>query len=267
MSRERWGTFSVADHLRPRAFVADVLLYDRLVLPYPPTTDERDNWVAQDWDPGRLDHQLDVLGEELVVRVPWNQWAKDRFDARMQVARAASFDAKNLLLERDSGPDAFHMTRMILAQDYRPKLPKGVAKVWAIAAYPSVSAYDEDQISTTNVQREKLSMVLTYQFLVPEDRGKSDDEMLLEVVELSKRDDFREKRKNFHRWQESIIEEEIAPEKAVEELEEYLRQYNEIVMKATKETWWKFGFLVPQDAPLTCWVPGWGIRWRLVECW
>ena len=28
MSFETWGTFSVADHLAPRAFVADVLLYE-----------------------------------------------------------------------------------------------------------------------------------------------------------------------------------------------------------------------------------------------
>jgi hypothetical protein len=34
---ELWGTFSVKDHLRERAFVAEVLLYDRLVIPRPPT--------------------------------------------------------------------------------------------------------------------------------------------------------------------------------------------------------------------------------------
>ena len=30
-----WGTFSVRDHCRPGAFVREVLLYDRLVVPYP----------------------------------------------------------------------------------------------------------------------------------------------------------------------------------------------------------------------------------------
>ena len=30
---EIWGTFSVMDHLRPGAFLAEVVLYDRLVIP------------------------------------------------------------------------------------------------------------------------------------------------------------------------------------------------------------------------------------------
>jgi hypothetical protein len=69
MSRERWGTFSVADHLRPRAFVADVLLYDRLVVPYPPTAEERARWSERErqWRPDLLDAKLDLLPEEMVI--------------------------------------------------------------------------------------------------------------------------------------------------------------------------------------------------------
>lgn len=44
MPRELWGTFSVADHLRERAFVAEILLYDRLVIPVPPDDEERGRW-------------------------------------------------------------------------------------------------------------------------------------------------------------------------------------------------------------------------------
>jgi hypothetical protein len=33
---ELWGTFSVGDHLRANSFVAELLLYDRLVVPVPP---------------------------------------------------------------------------------------------------------------------------------------------------------------------------------------------------------------------------------------
>lgn len=35
MSIERWGAFSVVDHKDARKLAADVLLYDRLVLPAP----------------------------------------------------------------------------------------------------------------------------------------------------------------------------------------------------------------------------------------
>ena len=40
MKTEIWGTFSVKDHLRRRPFVAEVLLYDRLMIPRPPTPQE-----------------------------------------------------------------------------------------------------------------------------------------------------------------------------------------------------------------------------------
>jgi hypothetical protein len=38
---ETWGTFSVTDHLGRRAFVADVILYDRLVIPVPDAEERR----------------------------------------------------------------------------------------------------------------------------------------------------------------------------------------------------------------------------------
>ena len=137
MSRERWGTFSVADHLRPRAFVADVLLYDRLVIPYPPTPDERARWTGLKWYPDQLDQKLEILGDEMTIRAPWNQWTQERCKTRMAAAKSVSFDGKNVVDEQGK-VDAFHMTRMILAQDCRPELPKGVAKVWALAAYQPV---------------------------------------------------------------------------------------------------------------------------------
>jgi hypothetical protein len=36
MARQIWGCYAVADHKKPKAFVADVLLYERLVVPVPP---------------------------------------------------------------------------------------------------------------------------------------------------------------------------------------------------------------------------------------
>ena len=33
---ELWGTFSVMDHLREGAFLAEVIMYDRLLIPVPP---------------------------------------------------------------------------------------------------------------------------------------------------------------------------------------------------------------------------------------
>jgi hypothetical protein len=58
MNRDRWDTFSAVDHLRPRAFVAEALLYDRLIIPYPPNAEERERWATQERKPDFLDAKL-----------------------------------------------------------------------------------------------------------------------------------------------------------------------------------------------------------------
>lgn len=50
---ELWGTFSVTDHRRRRAFIADVLLYDRLAIPIPDGVDEWNRWERSGRDPER----------------------------------------------------------------------------------------------------------------------------------------------------------------------------------------------------------------------
>jgi hypothetical protein len=39
MVKRLWGCYSVADHCMPRPFVADLLLYDCLVIPVPSDDD------------------------------------------------------------------------------------------------------------------------------------------------------------------------------------------------------------------------------------
>ncbi len=74
MSKQVWGTFSVKDHCDPSAFVAEVMLYDRLVIPRPPDERERSRWSEVGWHPDRLDVLLQILGERAYV-VDWNRAA------------------------------------------------------------------------------------------------------------------------------------------------------------------------------------------------
>jgi hypothetical protein len=103
---EVWGTYSVADHLSARAFVADVLLYDQLVIPRPPTAEEEekeaaaarargeswstaadpadapdltefDRWRSEGWRPTRLEVMLKILRMYgLVIELPWSRPAR-----------------------------------------------------------------------------------------------------------------------------------------------------------------------------------------------
>jgi hypothetical protein len=89
MKLEQWGTFSVRDHIKPRAFVAEVILFDKLVIPRPatnselyaegettPAEDQKARWIRKGWDPVRQRELLDILGEfHLAVELPWGNRA------------------------------------------------------------------------------------------------------------------------------------------------------------------------------------------------
>ena len=71
MKFERWGSLSVDDHLDTRALVANVLLYDRLVVPVmteQPDRNERAYWISKGWDP---DLQLRGCANRLTTIRAW----------------------------------------------------------------------------------------------------------------------------------------------------------------------------------------------------
>ena len=89
MGKQVWGTFSVKDHCDPSAFVAEVMLYDRLVIPIPPDAGERARWESERWNPARLDTILEILGDR-AYPVTWDasrqtSW-RNRYEAGKSVA-------------------------------------------------------------------------------------------------------------------------------------------------------------------------------------
>jgi hypothetical protein len=110
---ELWGTFSVNDHGRRRAFVADVLLYDRVVIPVPDGGAEWERWTRRGRDPKRQQALLKILDTH-AVRIPWTlewheEWARQYDEAvalekdglalggaRAKVANAVETEAERL---------------------------------------------------------------------------------------------------------------------------------------------------------------------------
>ena len=60
------------DHTDARFLANEVLLYDKLVLPVPQGTDERQRWKDNRWDPDLLDERLELL-RGLVHRRYWSE--------------------------------------------------------------------------------------------------------------------------------------------------------------------------------------------------
>jgi hypothetical protein len=248
MTRERWGTFSVKDHKMPRAFVADVLLYDRLIIPTPSDPTERERWFSVGWSPDTLDKKLELLGDRS-IHVPWYQFREEEFMNRYKLNEGVLFDTNNISAAIDSKIDLLYMTRSVLANERLPKLPPGVSKIWPIAAYPAFYNYKEERTQKAiENKEEELAMMLSQRFLVPDDDGKSDDELLLQAIQLSSDDDFRKKRQALFEWQDGIIEQKIPAELAIKEMEDLLTQYNEILRKSRLKLTYKYAFLAIEVA-------------------
>jgi hypothetical protein len=229
--------------LRPTPFIADVLLYDRLVIPYPPQAD-RAEWVRQGWNPARLDACLEAL-QDLKLLVPWDKPRRALWKERYQAASSVGFDTRNLSEAAARKVDPMYVTRVLLASEIINTLPPGVSRVWSLAAYPSASAGQQDlSQAALKGRRERLALALKQRFLVPRSANLPFHRALAQAVQLATREDFLAKRAKLNAWQESIIEEDIPESAAIVEMDRLLADYNAIIRKAAKGVYWRFAYTV-----------------------
>jgi hypothetical protein len=195
-----WGTFAVNDHLPRGAFIREVLLFDRLVIPVPSSEEERARWFApnpenpgQSWDPARQEQFLEILGTEsapgwngakLAVKAPWDQGSWQAAQSKPEVAR---------MIHTES---VWQATRIIVAQD--EPLPRAVE---AIAAYPNAIACRNDirpSDDPTGIDAADALVMLARPLLVPDNDQGDEFESLREAIELAA--ELREERAAYHRW-------------------------------------------------------------------
>lgn len=87
-SRPRWGIFSSAVFSDPGKLAADVLLYDRLVLPVP-TDDDRERWHKKGWRPDDIAGYLKDL-DTMAIDVEWSTVPKRAGHGRRRCERGLS---------------------------------------------------------------------------------------------------------------------------------------------------------------------------------
>jgi len=237
--QERWGSFSVADHNATDKLVTDVLTYDRLVFPIPPNDEERSRWRSNQWNPELLDQRLTQFGN-IAIKVPWDSIRRDHFAASMERARALAADAETTI------PDsaAFHMTRRILAQDDPVTLPKGVSKATVVAAYHSFSDLKTDFLLDSERSDPNLLSVLVRNRIAQPEFSRNPERSLRLAIELSRDQEFQEKRRSLYGWQEDVLTHGAPPGRAMEELEELIDRYNSLVAKAHKKVAYRLIFTV-----------------------
>jgi hypothetical protein len=205
-----WGTFSVRDHLRPEAFLREVLVFDRLVVPYPDpeVPGEWQRWRRPEpdnpsvsWNPGRLDQILKVVGTEseagyngarLAQRSMWSPSTWQIIKSNLDIAEMAS-------------GNPWYAT----ALGIREGLPEVVE---AVAAYGSEQAWRADvkPESTPDAHPRRAPPMealvqLARPLLVPPLEGMEMDK-LRAAVDLALDPSFREARHAYFTWFRDFLE-------------------------------------------------------------
>lgn len=248
MAKQRWATFSVADHLDLRALVPDVLLFDRLVFPYPADQDEEANWAMKKWDPKLLQYCLVELAE-LVYPVEWGEGQHQEFDSNME--RAANIDklpVSPVKWKGDKVDDAKrweiekYMTRSMLRDKI---LEERGADYLVMPCYRSQEAFLKDQKmritpADSNSRREALAMLVGQKMRVPD---AADPKVALKLATNLARDaGYQRCRRALFNWQETVIQRDQSIRDDAQELDDLISDLNNYIatQKAKERSQWIF---------------------------
>lgn len=233
-----WGTFSVMDHLRSHAFLPEVIMYDKLVIPIPPdpehtkTAEERnyavkqwDRWKKNGWNPERQQKLLGII-KPVTVQIEWNlerhqQWAtlyeQSKRDAAQQFSEIlAGWKTGEVLLN---------------------ELPAMAGGVVAVSPYESLDDLKkdfgitekssiEDQLQAGRGLPNLISAVIGREFLVPEEPDRDEFYLLQKAVDVVQEVDYKRAREDFHNAQLQFLNngktDLLSVTKAVEAMADHL---------------------------------------------
>jgi hypothetical protein len=238
MALERWGSLSVRDHNDIEALTANILLYDRLIVPVPEGDEERARWAAMEWNPDLLSRRIDQLGG-MAVQKPWNAEREERYRNKLRELHDLNYDTKFVTLP-------YQVSRMILAQE-PVTLPEGVTHVETVLAYNSEAEIRRDFIlQRTADPASQLGLLFGQKLAIP--AGADAEDTFLRAMELSRDEEFRSNRRALYEWQHRVLERGYSPAHALEEMEQLISAYNGCVQRANRTVRFKLAFVVATTA-------------------
>ena len=261
MTIELWGTFSVRDHLVNRAFIADVLLYDLLVIPTMPESEDETEWPAS-WGLAKQRALLNDLGD-LAIPIPWDKGRRDTWQKRFDDAQpkergfargqVTAIVASDVAMARDPQYKdlPYKITRQLL-QDFanadaddrlfrklrvtRKVRPGSILE--AVSAYQSFETFAADIPEADASQPEDYAQHLTptsvfgWQFFVPDssDVGEREDRRLLEkAIKLAMKTEFIEMRQDFYSWWSDVVASDITAAEARADMKQRVAEYQKLI--------------------------------------
>jgi hypothetical protein len=240
MAIERWGALSVADHNDVPALVANVLLYDRLIMPMYTESDDRDErayWETMGWDPDGQLARREQLGE-LVIECAWDKNRRQAYSDRYKAAIQLNAEANGEMV-----------TRWLLTEDEDYQLPQGVNHTDVFVAYNSKQSTQEG-IPYTNAELGGLNEDSRIGVLIAHELGVPDidnpEVALSEAISLSKESEFRNKRADLYDFQMMCLYRGMSAKAVVAELCDRNREIFEYLKKQHIPVRKKAGFMLAQ---------------------
>lgn len=247
MPAQLWGCYSVADHKAADAFVADVLLYERLVVPVPPDGDGSD-WDPE-WEPDRQARLLEIIGD-VAKRIPWTPERRAAWRQEWSAAQAA---------DELVGP--MHLTRGLISREIGDRA-RGRADVRAVPVYADpvsfdaswkvrlalpfvrrtrrvrpISADDKPEVPEGSLPpgHDELAKFLVAKLAVPAE-GATHEEKLKRAVDFAAQSHVAVWRSGFHAWLVNIASEGISDERIAREAGQQVDAWNRKVKRKFKHT-------------------------------
>lgn len=219
-----WAAFSVKDHCVARPFVADVLLYDRLMIPTPPRVrpeDPESPWDPKEveerwakWDPQKLERLLRELCREDRDRatvVPWDERLRERWADKMK-----GYSAEELLVDANL---AYRATEdVVMLHAIGAGSLTNDRNFRAVRGYPSASqrfarditrdglsnAPQLEELEPLQPRRQERAVRIGARFLVPDASGRPDEYVLEQALDLSSDPRFVSSRREFYAWLDGL---------------------------------------------------------------
>ena len=240
--RQRWAAFSVKAHRDLGSLAADILLYDRIILPVPENDAEYDRWVRADWAPDKL-APLVVQAAGHIIAVPWTaqlqqEW-KTRWDAMKALGKEVSYGMTGVIYA--SYPPAWEEINASLQPSDRP-----VRKPSLMAGFQSPDeAKAELGLGPVEVAKKAMEpggravdrvVALKVRRMVYEPDIADPEERFLAAVSLAENSRFQEARRNLFDWEDALYADGWTTDEVEKQLPALEEAYHDAVKAANKHT-------------------------------
>lgn len=238
--KQRWAAFSVKAHRDLGSLAADILLYDRIILPVPEDDAESDRWMRKNWAPDKL-APLVVKAAGHIIAVPWTaqlqrEW-KTRSDAMKSLDKELSYGMTGVIYA--SYPPAWQEISASLQPGEQP-----VRKPSLLAGFQSPGeAQAELGLGPAEVAKKETEpggrgvdhvVALKVRHMVHEPDIPDYEEKFLAAVSLVENSRFQEARRNLFDWEDAMYADGWTPEEVEKELPGLEEAYRDAVRAANK---------------------------------